>query len=108
VSAGAAAGPPGHRPDRNPRAAALDDSGRSGRGKWYDELFTPRDVTRFSAIYVEVMKSRQPHHYHSDFDIQRLEGREHIRYERLICPLAADGVTVDMLAGIVVFLDGPA
>jgi hypothetical protein len=83
-------------------------TGQDATGKWYDELFTPRDVARFSAIYVEVMKSRRPHHYHSDFDIARLEGREHVRYERLICPLAADGVTVDMLAGIVAFLDGPA
>jgi hypothetical protein len=83
-------------------------TGRDSTGKWYDDLFTPRDVARFSAIYDEIIASRRPHHFHADYDIQRIEGREHIRYERLMCPLAADGVTVDMLAGVVAFLDGPA
>lgn len=80
-------------------------AGRDATGRFYDEMLSKRDVARFTAIYSEVMKSGTPHHYHSDVDIARLEGREHIRYERLVCPLAADGTTVDMLALVVVFLD---
>jgi hypothetical protein len=80
--------------------------GRDATGKWYDELFTPADVARFSAIYTEVIGSGRPHHFHSDYDVGLIRGREHIRYERLLCPLATDGTNVDMLAGVVVFLEG--
>jgi hypothetical protein len=80
-------------------------TGRDSTGKWYDEVLTPRDVARFSAIYAEIIATRQPHHYRADMDLGRLEGREHLRYERLMCPLATDGTTVDMLAGLMVFLD---
>ena len=80
-------------------------AGRDATGKWYEELFQPRDVERFSAIYTRNHDSRQPHHFRSDYDIERLQGREHIRYERLLCPLAGDGTTVDMLAGVVAFAD---
>ena len=82
-------------------------AGRDATGRFYDEMLSKRDVARFSAIYTEVIKTGRPHHYHSDIDINRLEGREHIRYERLLCPLASDGTNVDMLAAIVVFLDAP-
>jgi hypothetical protein len=80
-------------------------AGRDATGKWYEELFQPRDVERFSEIYAEIIDSRQPHHFRSDYDIEHLQGREHIRYERLLCPLASDGATVDMLAGVVAFDD---
>jgi hypothetical protein len=83
-------------------------AGRDSTGKFYDELFTPRDAARFAAIYGEVVRSGRPHHFHSDADVARFEGREHIRYERLLCPLASDGAAVDMLIGIVAFLDNPA
>jgi hypothetical protein len=82
-------------------------AGRDATGNFYDELFSKRDVARFAAIYNEVIRSGRPHHFHSDVDINRLEGREHIRYERLLCPLASDGKTVDMLVAIVAFLDTP-
>ena len=82
-------------------------AGRDATGYFYDEMLSKRDVARFTTIYTEVIKTGRPHHYHADIDISRLEGREHLRYERLICPLATDGVTVDMLALIVVFLDAP-
>ena len=79
--------------------------GRDATGRFYDETLSKRDVARFTAIYTEVVKSGRPHHYRSDIDIVRLQGLEHLRYERLICPLATDGTTVDMLALIIVFLD---
>jgi hypothetical protein len=83
-------------------------AGRDATGKWYEELFAPRDVERFTEIYAGIMASGQPHHFRSDYDIERLQGREHIRYERLLCPLATDGQTVDMLAGVVAFIDDSA
>jgi hypothetical protein len=32
-------------------------------------------------------------------------GREFIRYERLVCPLASDGTTVAGFVGVIVFPD---
>jgi hypothetical protein len=87
--------------------ALVERGGRDATGKFYDELFSARETARFTAIYTDVINSRQPHHYHADFDVQRLEGREHIRYERVLCPLAADGTHVDMLIGVLAFLDSP-
>ncbi|HVO14318.1 MAG TPA: PAS domain-containing protein [Alphaproteobacteria bacterium] len=82
-------------------------AGRDATGRYYDEMLSKRDVARFAAIYNDVIRTGRPHHFHADLDINRMEGREHIRYERLLCPLASDGVTVDMLVAIVAFLDAP-
>lgn len=69
-------------------------------GKTVDEVFPPEAAARINATYITVIETREPHYWRTNI---ALPGREHIEYERLICPLAADGETVDMLIGAFVF-----
>ena len=74
--------------------------GRDLTGHWLDEAFpsgAAEDVVTANRMVVE---SRQPHYWRNAL---HSAGREHVRYERLMCPLAADGQTVDMLIGVFAF-----
>ena len=85
--------------------AIVTRAGRDTTGQWFEDLFLPQDAARFSATYREIMRTGRPHHAHTGYALDTALGQGRLRYERLLCPLAADGVTVDMLAGVVAFED---
>lgn len=74
--------------------------GRDLTGHWLDEAFpsgTAEDIMTANRMVVE---SREPHYWRNTL---HGPGRQHVRYERLLCPLAADGRTVDLLIGVFAF-----
>lgn len=69
-------------------------------GQTVDEVFPPDVAAKVNAVYASVVGTGEPHYWRENIAIP---GREHIEYERLICPLASDGENVDMLIGVFVF-----
>jgi hypothetical protein len=55
--------------------------------------------------YDKVVETGQPHFHAPDVGMPLSAELEQLRYSRLLCPLAADGRTVDMLAASFVFYD---
>ena len=73
---------------------------RDATGKWFDELYDTETYERLVVGYRKALDTKRPNHALLNMPI---EGREYILYERLVCPLAADGDTVDMLIGVLDF-----
>lgn len=69
-------------------------------GRTTDETFPPEAAARVNAVYTQIVESGEPHFWRETLSFA---GREHIEYERLMCPLARDGKTIDMLIGVYVF-----
>lgn len=74
--------------------------GQDLTGQWLDQIGGVGRTDPVIASYDRVVATRSPHAWRN---IVHVEGREHVGYRRLICPLAADGETVDMLIGVFVF-----
>lgn len=88
------------------RLLGTDITGRAGRdmtGRWLDEVF-PESATyaRIKQVYLDIIETLQPHL--GLFNILS-PGREHIRANRIVLPLASDGSSVDMLLGMWVYDD---
>ena len=66
-------------------------------GEFLDERMRPEDAARIVATYRLVVDERRPHFLRGSLVAP---GREHVHYERLLLPLAADGRTVDMLLAL--------
>jgi hypothetical protein len=66
-------------------------------GRWVDEIGPPGRTGPLIAAYETVVATRRPHFWRS---VIKPPDRNPLRYRRLICPLAADGETVDMLIGV--------
>jgi hypothetical protein len=66
-------------------------------GQFFDARMRPEDAARIMVSYRQVIAERRPHFLHGSVAIP---GREHVHYERLLLPLAADGRTVDMLLAL--------
>lgn len=75
--------------------------GRDTTGLFMEEAFDPDYVARQREIYRRVVETRSP-------DLREMQApiddKEHVRYARLLLPLAADGRTVDILLGMIVFI----
>jgi hypothetical protein len=71
-------------------------------GKWIEEAFPPEPAAAITSAYDNVVATRTPHHWAS---VMGVPGRDHIRFERIVFPLASDGETVDMLIGVYAFDD---
>jgi hypothetical protein len=73
-----------------------DINGREITGREIGEIFEPEHVKQLRSTCVAVVTSARP-------TVERahiaLPGRGHIRFYRLLLPLAQDGRTVDMLLG---------
>jgi hypothetical protein len=74
-------------------------------GRYLDEQMRPDDAARITATYRSVVEERRPHYWRSFLSTP---GREHMNYERLLLPLAADGTTVDMVLALFLPLEAPA
>ncbi|MEE8445015.1 MAG: PAS domain-containing protein [Alphaproteobacteria bacterium] len=68
-------------------------------GMWVEDAF-PEQADELIAGYTEAVESGVATHARY---AAPSPGRDHITVERLICPLAADGETVDMLFGALAF-----
>ncbi len=71
-------------------------------GRWVDQCFDPVAAQDILVAYTDVAETMAPHYWRSDVP---LAGREHVSYERLMCPLSTDGETVDMLIGVFDFAE---
>jgi len=69
-------------------------------GQWIDEAIGPEAGARVIDNMKRVVETGEPHIWSSKM---AMEGREHVAFTRLICPLADDGEAVDTLAGVYVF-----
>lgn len=66
-------------------------------GQFLDEQLRPEDAARIMTTYRQVVDERRPHYWRSFLSTP---GREHMHYERLLLPLAADGTTVDIVLAL--------
>ncbi len=84
------------------RLAGTEIAERAGRdptGKRFDALYAGEYLEGALALYREIAAKGEPHL--SERVFPRIAGREFLRYDRLILPLAADGINVDMLLLVV-------
>lgn len=87
------------------RLVGTDVAAKNGSdvtGKWVEDAFPPEPAAAITSAYDEVVATRTPHHWAS---VMGIPGREHVRFERIMFPLASDGETVDMLIGVYAFND---
>ena len=82
-----------------------EHEGRETTGQFFDELYTDEHIAHLKPIYDEVVRTGEPHFYHSDVGVPHGEEIERFSFSRLLCPFAADGKTVDLLAAVMVFYD---
>lgn len=88
------------------RLLGTDITGRAGRdmtGRWLDEVFPdPKIYATIKAVYIDIIDTLAPHL--GVFNIMA-PGREYVKANRLVLPLAGDGQIVDMLLGMWVYDD---
>ncbi|MBI3452677.1 MAG: PAS domain-containing protein [Rhodospirillales bacterium] len=77
-------------------------AGRDVTGAWVEEAFLPDRSGGVIDSYRCVAQTRRPHHWRITMPVA---GRDHIEFERIAFPLAADGENVDMLIVIHAFFD---
>lgn len=68
--------------------------GADETGKFVDDVLTGPEGAAVVHRYGEILRTRQPQHRSG---VVATSGREHVHYERVAFPLAADGKNVDML-----------
>lgn len=78
----------------------VDRFGRDPTGKRFEELYHGDYLQTANATYREVVETGRPHT--SDRVYPLVPGREYMCYDRLLLPLASDGVTVDMVMLLVI------
>jgi hypothetical protein len=71
-------------------------------GKWVEDAFPAEAAAAIIKAYDGVVATRMPHHW---ANVMAVPGREHIRFERIVFPLASDGETIDMLIGVHAFAE---
>jgi hypothetical protein len=77
--------------------------GSDNTGRYVEDVLTATEGEAIRSGYDEILRSHQAE-YHSG--VVATPGREHVAYERIAFPLAADGEHVSML--ILVFVEGSA
>jgi len=73
--------------------------GSDATGKYVEDVLTAKEGVEVIRGYDEILLTREPQYRKS---IVATPGREHVPYERVAFPLAADGENVDMLAFVFV------
>ena len=75
-------------------------------GKFIDEAYTPEAARQIIAAYEWIMEYREPH-YWVRWGGLAYDNQEHLRYERLICPVLGPSGDIDHLFGIITFVARP-
>jgi len=73
--------------------------GSDATGKYVEDVLTAKEGVEVIRGYDEILLTREPQYRKG---IVATPGREHVPYERVAFPLAADGENVDMLAFVFV------
>ncbi|MBK1670239.1 hypothetical protein CKO28_19605 [Rhodovibrio sodomensis] len=81
----------------------VNRAGRDPTGKRFDELYRGDYLKTAQETYRTVVETGRAHT--SDRVYPLVPGREYMSYDRLLLPLAADGVTVDMVMLLIVVLE---
>jgi hypothetical protein len=81
----------------------VNRAGRDPTGKRFEELYSGDYLQTAHATYRQVVDTGRPHT--SDRVYPLVPGREYMRYDRLLLPLAGDGVTVDMVMLLIIVLE---
>jgi hypothetical protein len=81
----------------------VERAGRDPTGKRFDELYCGDYLTNALNTYARIVEAPAPHLSERTFPL--VEGKEFLRYDRLILPLAADGRTVDMLILLIAVIE---
>jgi hypothetical protein len=81
----------------------VNRAGRDPTGKRFEELYHGDYLQTAHATYRQVVDTGRPHT--SDRVYPLVPGREYMRYDRLLLPLAGDGVTVDMVMLLIIVLE---
>lgn len=81
----------------------VERAGRDPTGKSFQELYSGDYLETAIATYRQVVETGKPILSERTFPL--VPGREFLRYDRLILPLASDGETVDMIILLVVVLE---
>lgn len=81
----------------------VNRAGRDPTGKRFDDLYRGDYLETAEQTYRRVVETGQPHT--SDRVYPLVPGREYMSYDRLLLPLATDGVTVDMVMLLIVVLE---
>jgi hypothetical protein len=81
--------------------------GKEMTGKLIDEAYTPEAARQIIATYDWMVEHREPHYWVRRGGLA-YEDQEHLRYERLICPIQGPSGDIDHLFGIITFVAGPA
>lgn len=77
--------------------ALVEKFERDSTGRRFDELYEPEAVRRMEVGLRRAIAEGRPVAAERSMPVR---GREFLRFKRLICPLAADGETVDMTIGV--------
>ncbi len=73
---------------------------RDYTGEWLDEVLAADRIEELFPSFEEMIRTREPIFRRRALSVA---GRQHIGYERLDCPLAEDGETVDTFISVWVF-----
>ena len=76
-------------------------------GKFIDEAYTPEAARQIISAYDWLLENRVPHYWVRRGGLA-YDDQEHLRYERLVCPLLGPGGDIDHLFGVITFVDWPA
>lgn len=80
-------------------------AGRDPSGKRFDALYEGDYLTTALKTYRDILAAGAPHLSERVFPL--FEGREFLRYDRMILPLASDGRRIDMFLLLIVLLEHP-
>lgn len=75
----------------------VDMRNRDGTGRWFEDLYDEARLLRVHLVLDQVVRDCQPRILQDDLGNT---GRSHRTLKSLVLPLAADGVTVDMLMAV--------
>jgi len=71
--------------------------GRDHTGRWLEDGRPVSEAEAIIATYKQVLATGEPHFWRSRLHDPE---RQHVVYERLACPLADDGETIDVLVAM--------
>lgn len=75
----------------------VDMRNRDGTGRWFEELYDQARRARAHRVLDQVVRDAQPRILEDDLGNT---GRSYRTLQSLVLPLAADGVTIDMLMAV--------
>lgn len=84
---------------------AAEALGADNTGRFVDDIMPPHAYPDFHAAYMDVVANRRPHYWERALPFAN---RDFLAIQRLALPLAADGMTVDVVLACYVAVAHPA